>query len=531
MRDFTFPGRSPVHGLNGAAATSHPIATLAAINVLQAGGNAMDAAVTACAVQCVVEPASTGIGGDCFALYAPRGSDRIVAYNGSGRAPRAATAAWYAEQGIEAIERHTPHSVTVPGAVDAWARLLADHGTRSLADALGPAIRYARDGYAISGRIASDFAREAATIERDPTAARIFLPGGKPPSVGSVHRQPQLAATLERIAEGGRDAFYRGPVAEDMVGYLRSLGGLHTMEDFETAAGEYVDPVTTTYKGYTVYECPPNGQGIIALEILNIFSHLDLAAHAPLSVERLHLEIEAQRLAYRDRALYVADPRHAAVPMDKLLSVGRAGELANAISMNRALVGLPDVDAMPAHADTIYLCVVDKDRNAVSFINSLFNGFGSGLCAPKSGVMLQNRGMAFALDPDHANCIAPGKRPFHTIIPGMLARDGHAVMPFGVMGGAYQALGHARLLLNLLEYGLDIQEAIDMPRVFASAGGVIEAEPSLPETMVAGLAAKGHIMGAVEKPHGGGQAIWIDWEQGVLTGGSEPRKDGCALGY
>ena len=461
----------------------------------------------------------------------PPGGERVVAYNGSGRAPRAATAAWYRERGIETIARHTPHAVTVPGAVDAWSRLLADHGSRGLAEALAPAIRHARDGYPIGSRVATDFAREVETLTRDPTAARIFLPGGEPPAVGSVHRQPELAATLERIATGGRDAFYRGAIAEDMINHLQSLGGLHTMEDFETAAGEYVDPITTTYRGYTVHECPPNGQGVIALEILNVLSHLDMAAHGPLSAERLHLEIEAQRLAYRDRALYVADPRHAEVPVDRLLSRGRAAELAGAIRTERALVDLPDVDAVPEHADTVYLCVVDKDRNAVSFINSLFSGFGSGLCAPETGILLQNRGTGFVLDPDHPNCIGPGKRPFHTIIPGMLSRDGKAVMPFGVMGGAYQALGHARLLLNMLEYGLDIQEAIDMPRVFANPDGVVEVEPGVPEGTAAGLAAKGHRIGPVDRPLGGGQAIWIDWDQGVLTGGSEPRKDGCALAY
>ncbi len=291
MRNLELPGRSAVRAPNGMAATSHPLATAAALQVLQSGGNAMDAAVAACAVQCVVEPQSTGIGGDCFVLFAPEGGPEVIAFNGSGRAPAAARPAWFRAQGIAAIEQHSPHAVTVPGAVDAWARLLEDHGRKGLDELLQPAIGYARDGYPIHERVAFDWGRTAELVSKDPTARRIFLPGGKAPEAGSLHRQPELAQTLGRIAQEGRDGFYRGPVAEDIVSYLRGLGGLHTLDDFAEAGGEYVTPIKTGYRGYEVFECPPNGQGVIALLILNILAGFDLGVLDPLSAERLHLEV------------------------------------------------------------------------------------------------------------------------------------------------------------------------------------------------------------------------------------------------
>jgi len=530
MRNLELPGRSVVHALNGMAATSHPLATMTAIKILQSGGNAVDAAVAACAVQCVVEPQSTGIGGDCFALIAPKGGDDIVAFNGSGRAPQAAKAEWYQEQGITEIERHSPHAVTVPGAVDAWSRLLEDHGTRSLGEVLQPAIAFAREGYVIHDRVAADWHGEADLLAQDPTAARIFLPGGKPPPAGSLHRQPELAETLSVIAERGRDGFYQGPVAEDIVTYLKSLGGFHTLDDFAAAAGEYVNPVQTDYRGHKIFECPPNGQGMVALEILNILSGYDFNGMDPLSAERLHLELEASRLAYQDRNSFVADPHHAQVPVARLLSEAHAAALRAEINPERSMAELPAV-LMPAHADTVYLCVVDKDRNAVSFINSLFNSFGSAQVSPKTGVALHNRGCGFVVDPAHPNAIGPGKRPMHTIIPGMAVKDGRAVMPFGVMGGQYQATGHAHFLGNLLDFGLDLQESIDLPRVFALPQGPVDVESGVPAASVEGLRARGHQTVAPAKPIGGAQAIMIDWREGTLSGASDPRKDGCALGY
>lgn len=530
MRNLELPGRSPVRALNGMAATSHPLATATALAVLRDGGNAMDAAVAASAVQCVVEPQSTGIGGDCFVLYAPRGGAEIVAFNGSGRAPAAANAAWYREKGIKTIAQQSPHAVTIPGAIDAWAQLLADHGSRELRVLLQPAIAYARDGYPIHDRVAADWAGARDLLRRDVTAARLFLPGGGPPRAGDVHTQPALAKTLEHIAVHGRDGFYSGPVAEDMVAYLRGLGGLHTAEDFATACGEYVTPIKTTYAGHDIYECPPNGQGLAALEMLNILSGTYAGMDDPLSAERLHLEVEAARLAYRDRDALIADPAHVDVPVEVLLSAEHAERLRGTIRPDRAMADQPP-SLFPVHADTIYLCVVDRDRNAVSFINSVFDTFGSGLVSPKIGVVLQSRGTSFSTDPAHPNCIAPGKRPLHTIIPGMVVKDGHAVMPFGVMGGPYQAMGHAHFLGNHFDFGLDLQEAIDLPRVYAPPGGPVEVESGIPADSLAGLKARGHAIVRSGKPIGGAQAIAIDWQTGTLTGASEPRKDGCAMGY
>jgi gamma-glutamyltranspeptidase/glutathione hydrolase len=530
MRDLQLPGRSPVHATGAMACTSHPLASQTAIDVLRRGGNAMDAAVAACAVQCVTEPESTGIGGDCFCLYTPEGAGVPIAFNGSGGAPAAATQDWYAREGITTIERQSPHAVTMPGAVDAWDRLVADHGTMPLGELLQPAIAYARDGYPISSRVNYDYHTQIDLLRADKAAARLFLPGGAPPPVGALHRQPELGETLQRIAEDGRDAFYTGPVAEEMVSFLQARGGLHSMEDFAAVKGEYVEPISVNFRGYDVFECPPNGQGIIALLLLNIMSAFE-GSGDPISLDRVHLEIEASRLAYAERDLYVADPARADVPVDWLLGEENAEALRTAIDPERAGSELPDIEP-PAHDSTVYISVVDKDRNCCSFINSLFSPFGSVQLVPHCGVMLQNRGQGFTLEAGHPNCIAPGKRPLHTIIPGMVARDGRAVMPFGVMGGAYQSTGHMQFLTRLFDFGLDLQQAMDAPRYFPDpVTGVVSVERGLPADIVEGLKGRGHRTEVPLRPIGGSQAVWIDWEQNVLTGGSDPRKDGCAIGY
>lgn len=531
MRNLEAPGRSPVHSTSGMAATSHPLSSQAALEILKQGGNALDAAIAACAVQCVVEPHSTGIGGDCFCLYAPLGSADLVAYNGSGQAPAAATVDWYQQQGITSIERQSPHSVTIPGAINAWAQLIADHGVMSLAHVLAPAIAYARDGYPISSRVSVDFAGQIDLLRNDKNAAAVFLTDGRTPAAGSLHKQPALARTLTAIAENGRDAFYHGEIASDMVDYLQSLGGLHTLEDFAAVTGEYVDPIKTAYREYDVYQVPPNGQGIIALQLLNIVSEFDVVPGQAFSAERLHLEIEAGRMAYQDRNLYVGDQSKGDVPVEWLLSKEHADEMRAAIDPAKSLQQLPQFSA-PKQQSTVYISVVDKDRNACSFINSIFHSFGSVQMAPKSGVMLHNRGEAFVVEPGHPNCIAPGKRPMHTIIPGMVAKADKVVMPYGVMGGHYQAYGHMQFLTRYFDYNMDIQEAQDAPRLFPEPGSdSVDIEGTLDESVVAELRAKGHKVTRPEKPIGGSQAIWIDWEEGVLTGGSDPRKDGCAIGY
>jgi len=531
MRNLEMPGRSPVHAPHGMASTSQPLSSQAAIDVLKAGGNALDAAVAACAVQCVVEPESTGIGGDCFCLYSKGGSDDIIAFNGSGKAPQAATIDWCAAQGITEIERHTPHAVTVPGAVDAWVRLVGDHGSKPLGELLAPAIGYARDGYPVGSRVAFDMANELETLNNSEAAAAVFLTNGKPPKAGDMHRQPLLADTLEKIAKHGRDAFYLGEVADDMVALLQSRGGLHTARDFKDVHGDYVDPISATFRDLTIYQCPPNGQGVIALLLLNLMSGFDLGEGGPLTLERVHREVEAGRIAYHDRALYLADPAFADVPVDRLLSTAHAHAQRARIEANHRIEDLAAYTGA-AHPSTVYISVVDKDRNCCSFINTLFSGFGSGLMAPKSGVMLHNRGTGFVVEAGHPNCIGPGKRPLHTIIPGMACKDGRAVMPFGVMGGQYQAFGHMQFLTRLLDYGLDIQEAMDCPRFFPDPKtGVVEVESGVPSGVAEGLQRMGYKTAPAAKPIGGSQAVWVDWDSGVLTGGSDPRKDGAAMGY
>ncbi len=531
MRNLQLPGRSPVHAPTGMASTSHPLSTQTAIDVLKSGGNAMDAAVAACAVQCVVEPGSTGIGGDCFCLYSKGGSDDIVAFNGSGRAPSAASIDWYQNAGITEIEVNTPHAVTVPGSIDAWSQLVGDHGRKDLGALLKPAISYARNGYPISSRVHSDFKAGEALLRANETAANIFLPDGKAPEVGQMHFQPLLANTLEAIAQQGRDAFYTGEVAEDIVSLLQSKGGLHTLEDFAAVKGDYVTPISTDYRGYQVHECPPNGQGVIALLLLNIMSGFEPDADSPITAQRLHLELEACRMAYAARNIYLADPDHSQVPVEEILSAEFAASIRDTIDREHAVEPPVDVD-LPRHEDTVYISVVDKDRNCCSFINTVFTGFGSGLVGPKSGVLLQSRGMGFSLDPDSRNCIAGNKRPLHTIIPAMVTKKNRVVMPFGVMGGEYQAFGHMQFLSRFFDYGLDIQQAMDYPRTMVDPfTGDVEVEAPVPEDIQQELRNRGHRISAAKRPIGGSQAIWIDWEQGVLTAGSDSRKDGCAIGY
>jgi gamma-glutamyltranspeptidase/glutathione hydrolase len=527
MRDFELPGRSAAYAENGMAATSHPLATLAALDVLRAGGNAVDAAVAAVAMQCVVEPAMTGIGGDCFVLLAPAGGG-MVALNGSGRAPAAATAERLAGLGVGALDGSV-HAVTVPGAIDAWARLVESHGTRELGELLQPAIRCADEGFVVTPRVAFDWARDGERLLQSSGGRVAYLPDDRAPAAGQKLRLPALANTLRRIALEGRDAFYRGELAERMVAYLQSEGGLHTTDDFAAAAGEFVTPIKTSYRGLDVYECPPNGQGVIALLMLNILEGCELGALDPNGAERLHLEAEATRFAFRDRNACLADPAAADVPVGRLLDKGYAASLRALIDPERALPGLPP-PLLAEHRDTVYLTVVDRDRNVISFINSVFDSFGSGLACPETGVLFHNRGRSFSLDPAHPNVIAPGKRPMHTIIPGLACEDGRPTIAFGVMGGHYQPVGHAHVLTNVVDFGLDPQAAIDAPRAFAQ-DGELRLERGIPRAAAEALARRGHKVVPAGKPLGGGQMIVIDHGRGVLIGGSDPRKDGLALGY
>ena len=528
MRDLQLPGRSVTHAVNGMAATSHPLATLAAIDMLRSGGNAVDAAVTACAVQCVVEPMSTGLGGDCFALLVKGGRGKPIGLNGSGWAPKGLTAEQLLSQGIKKIETSMPHAVTVPGAVDAWATLLEEHGRKGLDECLQPAIRYAEEGWAVTPRIAVDWKRNEAKMQAEASAKEQYLLDGRAPRAGERFRLPKLARTLREIAKKGREGFYSGWVADDIVNYLSGKGGRHAAEDFAEQRAEWVAPIATPYRDATIYQIPPNGQGVTALIMLNILSGWDLSKLDPLGVERLHLETEASRLAFHARDAFVADPRHGEVPVERMLSKEFADGLRRQIDPKRAMKA-PEMTG-PTYRDTIYLTVIDKDRNTCSFINSLYFAFGSGLVAPESGVVLQNRGAGFRVEPGHPNCVAPRKRPMHTIIPGLCMTGDKVAWSYGVMGGAYQPVGHTHVLTNMLDYGMDPQEALDCPRVF-HMDGRLDVERGLPDSVLDGLRRLGHPVARPEMPWGGGQIVGVDWANGTLLGGSDPRKDGCALGY
>ena len=514
----------------GAAATAHPLATLIAIDILRAGGNAVDAAIAAVAALGVIEPAMTGIGGDCFVLIAPKGSDKVIAYNGAGRAPAAASVEWFLDRGIGQISPDSVHSVTVPGAIEAWCRLSDDHGKLGIDRLLQPAIDLAAKGFPVASKVAADWRRSVDRLRADPAARAMLLPKGKAPSPGDMIAFPALAKAMKAIARDGADVFYRGWIADDIVRRLRAEGSLHTREDFARHRGDYATAISTGYRGTRLWECPPPGQGLTALLLLNILAESPLASD-PLSAERFHTQIEAGKLAYAERDRHIADPEHVRVPVKQLLARAHAKRLAAAIDPKRAMSDVPAHLLLP-HPDTTYVTVVDKDRTAVSFINSIYYSFGSARVAPKSGVVLQNRGANFVIDPGHPNCIGPGKRPMHTIIPAMVTKGDKALVSFAVMGGHYQPVGQAQVLGNMLDYGMDPQTALDFPRMFFENGSVT-VEAGIPEAARRGLADRGHPMvpADVDDPHGGGQVIAIDWKRGVLVAGSDPRKDGLALGY
>ncbi|GAB4350506.1 MAG: gamma-glutamyltransferase [Oricola sp.] len=528
MRNFQLPGRSPVIAENGLVSTSHPLASVTALEVLKDGGNAVDAAVAAAATLAVVEPHMTGIGGDCFAIVCPP-DGRIVGLDGAGRAASKAHADWYAENGYTAIPEHSAHSVTVPGAVRGWETLLLVHGTMGFNRLLRDAIRYAEDGYAVAPRVAHDWAKQAGTLKLDEGARRHLLPEGAAPPAGQRHRQPALANVLRDIARRGSDAFYTGQVAAEIAATVQAGGGFLSEEDLAGCSSTVVNPLSVPYQEHTLHELPPSGQGMVALIIVNLLDIMDARRFSDMSAERYHCEIEAARLAYSVRDAWLADPETMPVGADRLIARAFAEKLAEQFDPARRndSLTLPELPT----ADTVYLTVVDRNRMAVSFINSIYGSFGSQIVTPETGIVLQNRGACFSTDPAHPNAIGPGKRPMHTIIPAMVTKGRAAAISFGVMGGAYQPTGHAHVLSNMLDYGMDPQAAIDHPRAFWDGDGVIRAEAGLPASTLDGLKALGHRVERADEPLGSGQAIVIDRETGFLIGGSDPRKDGCALGW
>ncbi|MHA3916649.1 gamma-glutamyltransferase family protein [Halovulum sp. GXIMD14793] len=526
MRDFHQPGRSVVLAVNGMAATSHPLASKVAVQTLEQGGNAVDAVLAAAVLLGICEPQMTGIGGDCFALIRPASEDRIVGLNASGRAPAGLDPAKL-RAAHKVMPTHTADAVTVPGAVAGFVKLSQDWGKLGLKTALAPAIHYAEQGIPVAPRVAFDWANSVDALQG--AARQDFLFAGKAPSPGTIFRSPKQAEALRRIAMDGHAGFYEGAVAEDMVAALTAVGGCHTLEDFATSTAEYVEPIIGQYRGHELIELPPNGQGAIAVLMANMMAEFDLAALDPAGAERAHLEAEIAKLAYDTRDRFVADAANAAPYLDHMVSPQTARDLAALIDPGKALAS-PAAASEAIHKDTVYLCVVDSSGMAVSLIYSIFHSFGSGLMSPEFGILLHNRGAGFSLSEGHPNEAGPGKRPMHTIIPAMLRKPGEFLMPFGVMGGQYQACGHARFLSNVVDYGMDVQQAITLPRSFAY-DGVLQLERGYDTAAHTALAQKGHRVETPDTAIGGAQAIHLDLTTGVMTGGSDPRKDGCALGF
>ena len=523
MRDFQLPGRSATYASNGMCATSHPLAASTAIDILKAGGNAVDAAIAGAVLLGICEPQMTGIGGDCFFLIKPAGSEQVIAVNGSGRAPAGLSAQALRDAGHATMPPYAAPAVTLPGAIDAFCRVSADHGRLGLDRLLAPAIRYADEGVPVAPRVAFDWAGDVETLSGD--ARKFYLMEGAAPKPGQIFRAPGQADVLRRISAQGRDGFYAGEVAEDMVTSLQAVGGTHTMEDFAAVSCDYTTPISGEYHGIELIEHPPNGQGATAILMLNILAQFDLGAMDPFGAMRAHIEAEAAKLAYDARNRFIAEhsPR-----LDHMLSMETAVKLAALIDPARAMAD-PAPVSEAVHKDTILITVVDRDGMAVSLIYSIFHGFGSGLASAKFGVNFQNRGAGFTLKAGHPNEAAGGKRPMHTIIPGMIRQNGRVTMPFGVMGGAYQPNGHARFVTNMVDFGMDAQAAFDAPRSFGALGPM-EVERGYSDGVRAALSGMGHNVVVPHVALGGAQAILMD-ESGVLVGASDPRKDGCALGY
>ena len=535
-------GRSATIAKNGIVATSHPLAAQAGLDVLQSGGNAADAAVAAAATMAVVEPMSCGIGGDLFAIYWDAKTQKLYGLNASGRSPHKLTRQVFAEKGLDQIPEEGPLSWSVPGCVSGWESLRSRFGTRPLGELLQPAILAAVEGCPVPEVIAGYWQGGEKALKEWPDSAAAFLVDGeRAPREGEIMRLPRMAASLRLIAEGGRDAFYKGPIAQKIVAFSEQHGGYLSLADFADHSDDWIEPVSTNYRGYDVWELPPNGQGIAALQMLNVLEQWDLKSLGHNSADHIHLFVEAKKLAFADRAKFYADPAFGKLPVEELISKEYARRGAARIDMSKAAADVPAGDPKLAHGDTIYLTVVDKDRNCCSLIQSNYFGFGSKVVPGDVGFVIQNRGALFALDEEHLNRLEPHKRPFHTIIPAFVTKDGKPWFCFGVMGGDFQPQGHVQILVNLIDFGLNVQAAGDAARV-AHAGsatptglpaegvGTVTVEAGVSDAVIGQLAARGHKVTRA-CGYGGYQGILIDWAGGVLHGATESRKDGVAAGY
>ena len=525
--------RSTVHASRGMVATSQPLAAMAGLRMLMNGGNAVDGAVAAAAALSVVEPFSTGVGGDLFALVWMDSEKQVRALNASGRAPQAASLDELVSKGWLQIPSDNPYAVTTPGTVDGWATLLQRHGSMPLSEVLQPAIEHAEQGFPVTGIIAYVWAKEAPVLGQYPSGGELLL-DGRAPKEGEIVRLPELGKTLRIIAEGGAEAFYSGDLSDKITGFIQGLGGWLSVDDMATHTSTWDEPISTEYRGVTCWECPPNTHGIAALAALNICEGFDLGSMGFQSTDSYHYQIEAMKLAFADALHYVADPRVSQVPVKELLSKEYAQRRRSLITLDRAIVtAVPG--SVGTNGDTVYVSCIDQQGNACSLINSLFTSFGTGLVVPGTGIVLQNRGALFSLDPSHPNVLEPGKRPYHTIIPAMATRNGELWLCFGVMGGFQQPQGHLQVIVNMVDFGLDPQEALNALRFSVQPGDGVYLEEGIPRTVVDSLQSRGHDVFLVEGYEryvmGGGQIIERDPESGSLRGGSEPRKDGMAIGW
>jgi gamma-glutamyltranspeptidase/glutathione hydrolase len=522
------PGRSMPMAAHGMAVSSQPLATQAGLDILKRGGNAVDATVCMAAVLNVVEPMMTGVGGDAFILIYLAKSGEIKALNASGRAPYAATLDYFRGKNIAAIPDGGMLPVTVPGALDGWALVTERYGSMKLGDLLQPAIRYADEGFPVAEKAAHEWHKAAGKLSAHPNSAAQYLVNGRAPRAGEIFRQKNLAASLKKIAHEGKEVFYGGELAEKIVEFSRQNGGLLSLKDFQDHTSTWVEPIATDYRGYRVIEMPPNTQGMTVLQMLNMLERFDVRSLGSGRAEYIHLLIETKKLAFADRDRYLADPDVVHVPVEKLISKPYAAERAAEIDPSRAQEYPPG--SVAVSGDTQVFCAVDRDGNAVSFINSLFESFGCGLVGGGTGIALQNRGKLFSLDPAHPNCVAPHKRSQHTIMPAMVFKDKKPFLIFGVTGAHMQPQGQVEVLANLIDFGMPLQLAMDAPRVNHLDGFEVALEPGFDAGVVEELKRKGHkIVRAAN--FGGSQGIMIHPEFGTLLGGSDPRKDGCALGY